>query len=75
MFKTIRCGKGFGLVILVSPPDAKPDTPGARFWRYADWQIGDHEPDRFNEIDSAIAESYFSGHADGLGWEDRKSVV
>lgn len=30
MYKIIRCGNGFDPVIVVSPPDAGPDTPNAK---------------------------------------------
>ncbi len=70
MFKMIRCGDGFDLVIMVSPPEAGFDTPGAKYYRCASWQILDHQPDVFNEIDRDLASSYFSGIADGLGFEE-----
>ena len=69
MFKMIRCGTGFDPVIMVSPADAKPDTPEAKFYRCASWQIHDHQPDVLNEISRNIALSYFSGIADGIGFE------
>lgn len=69
MFKIIRCGIGFELVILISPPGAGPDTPDAKYYRYASWQIGDHRPGVFNEIIPKMAMTYFSGIADGLGFE------
>ena len=69
MFKIIRCGFGYGLVIVVSPPDADVRTPGAKFYRFADWQIYEHEPWVFNEISADVALGYFSGIADGLGFE------
>lgn len=69
MYKIIRCGIGFNPVIVVSPPDANPDTPNAKYYRYASWQIGNHQPEVFNEIDKKIAMGYFSGQADGIGFE------
>ena len=69
MFKIIRCGAGFDPVIMVSPSDATPDTPDIKCYRCASWKIGDHEPDVFNEISKNSAISYFSGIADGIGYE------
>lgn len=69
MFKIIRLGGGYDPVIVVSPPDAGPDTPDAKFYRLASWQIGNHKPGVFNEIDGGVALSYFSGQADGMGLE------
>lgn len=69
MFRMIRCGTGFDPVIMVSPPDAGPDTPGARYYRCASWQIGDHPPGVFKEISKNLALSYLSGIADGIGFE------
>lgn len=69
MFKMIRCGKCFDFVIMVTPSDARPDTPEAKYFRYASWQIGSNPPNIFCEIDAQTAMSYFSGHADGLGFE------
>lgn len=69
MFKMIRCGRFFDLVIMVTPPDAQPDTQGAKYFRYASWQIGNNPPNVFCEIDAQTAMSYFTGHADGMGFE------
>ncbi len=69
MFKMIRCGKCFDFVIMVTPSDARPDTPEAKYFRYASWQIGSSPPNVFREIDAQTALSYFSGHADGMGFE------
>src|SRR3989344_8446671 len=69
MFKIIRCGTGFDPVIMVSPPDAGHDTPDAEYYRCASWQIDDHKPGVFNEISRDMAISYFSGIADGIGFE------
>lgn len=69
MYKIIRCGSGFDPVIVVSPPDAGPDTPNAKYYRCASWQIGNHQPEIFNEISKDEAVGYFSGQADGMGFE------
>lgn len=71
MFKMIRCGANFCLVIMVSPAEAEPEDLDAKFYRYATWQIDDHQPGIFNEISRSLALSYFSGNADGLGFEPR----
>ena len=70
MYKIIRCGSNYELVIVVTPADAKPDTEGAKFYRLASWQIGKDQPRVFNEISHDCAMGYFSGQADGLGWQD-----
>lgn len=69
MFKIIRCGAGFDPVIMVSPPDAGLDTLDAKFYRCASWQIGNHQPGVFNKVNRDLAISYFSGIADGIGFE------
>lgn len=70
-FQVIRCGDNCCLVIAVYPAGATPETLDAKFYRYANWQINDHDPNMFNEISRATALGYFSGHADGLGWHQR----
>lgn len=70
-FQVIRCGNNCCLVIAVSPADATSETMDAKFYRYANWQINDHEPNVFNEISRADALNYFSGQTDGLGWYER----
>ena len=70
MYKIIRCGLGFDPVIVVTPAEAGPDPPGAKFHRLASWPIGDHKPNVFNEISRETALGYFSGHADGMGFEE-----
>lgn len=69
MFRMIRCGRGFDPVIVVSPADAGPNTLGAKYYRWASWKIGGHQPGMFNEISRDEAMDYFSGMADGLGFE------
>ena len=69
MYKIIRSGTGFALVILVSPPDATPEMPDAKYYRYASWQIGGDKPFVFNEIHQDCALGYFGGIADGIGFE------
>lgn len=68
MYKVIRCGTNYDLVIVVTPENAGPETPGVKCYRYASWHIGNHKPNVFNEITVRDAEMYFSGHADGLGY-------
>lgn len=68
MFRIIRCGAYYELVIVVTPEYASLQTRDAKFYRYADWSIGDHQPEVFNEVSAEGAEGYFNGHADGMGW-------
>ena len=70
MYKMIRCGSGFEVVILVSPPDADWDTPDAKFYLWQ-WRLGRLLDDftEFTEISKETALGYFSGMADGLGFE------
>ena len=69
MFKMIRCGRFFDPVIMVTPSDAQPNTSGAKYFRYASRRMGNNPPNVFCEIDAQTALSYFSGHADGMGFE------
>lgn len=75
MYRIIRCGTSFELVIVVSPHDATPKTKDAKFYRYATWQIGDHQPEKLNEINKDTAISYFSGIADGIGFAPPPDAV
>ncbi len=68
MFRIIRCGEAWSLVIVVTPKDAKPDTVGARFYLWASWQMGDYMPEVFREISLDEVINYFGGMADGLGF-------
>ncbi|MBI3631868.1 MAG: hypothetical protein HY225_00250 [Candidatus Vogelbacteria bacterium] len=70
MYTIIRCGARYCCVILVTPANAGPDTQDAKYYRFADWEIGDHKSGVFNEITRNTALGYFSGMADGLGFED-----
>jgi hypothetical protein len=71
-YRIIRLGHGYGLAIAMTPPDAKPEglrhPEGTKFYRWADWQIGDNAAFTWNEISEMGAWGYFSGQADGLGW-------
>ena len=69
MFRMIRCGSGFDPVIMVSSPDAGSYTPGAKYYRRASWQIDGQQRGVFNEISRDEAIGYFSGIADGIGFE------
>lgn len=72
-FKFIRVAFGYNVVIAVSPADSTSKTEGSKFYRYdADEGFGevDAPKDLFTEIPKREALSYFSGHADGLGWEE-----
>ncbi|MEK9207132.1 MAG: hypothetical protein AAB922_01520 [Patescibacteria group bacterium] len=70
MFKMIRCGKGFDPVIMVTPHNAQPGMPRAKYYRFESTRwVGGKPPKVFCEIDADTAMSYFSGHADGMGFE------
>ena len=75
MYKIIRCGTYYELVIVVSPHDATSKTENVKFYRYATWQIGDHQPEQLNEINKDTAFSYFSGIADGSGYASPPDTV
>ena len=68
-FRMIRCGHGYGLVIMISPADATPETKDVTFYRYAHWiePNGFRKPRVFVEIAQDLAISYFSGQADACG--------
>jgi hypothetical protein len=70
MYKIIRCGADYELIIAVTPHDAGVATKGARYYRYAAWNIGAQKPNVFNEVDSKTAADYFGGHADSVGFEN-----
>lgn len=63
MYRIIRVGEGYCLVIV------EDLSTQSKFYRYADWRIGEYEPYILNEIPSDQVPGYFSGHADGLGFE------
>lgn len=69
MYKIIRLGLGFDPVIVITPADATLNTPHVRYYRLALLPIGNDQPDVFNEIDEETAMRYFSGQADGMGFE------
>lgn len=77
MFKIIRCGEGYDPVIVVSPPEAgvTPNMPGVKYYRYASWGIGGRQSGVFSEIGCNEALGYFSGMADGIGFEAVPSDV
>jgi hypothetical protein len=69
-FKVIRCGINYDLVVAVSPHTASPQSAeidGAKFYRYLNDSRG--RAIQFQEITYEAAMRYFSGHADGLGFE------
>ena len=69
-YRIIRCGSGFGLVVVISPPDADIGAPDARYYRCASWKApGIQQLWQFDEISDLEALLYFSGQADGLGYE------
>lgn len=68
--KIIRAGSSYGLVIAVSPENATLDFPNAKYFIFADWEIRKREPLKFHEINQEETLSYFSGQADGCGFEE-----
>jgi len=66
-YQIIRAGRGYNPVIAVTPPNAGPDTDGARFYEKKSWGPGAGE---FRETNARSALMAFSGHADGWGWAD-----
>ncbi len=54
---------------MVTPADASPDTLDAKYLRFASWKINDEPPNQLNPIDTIQVPGYFSGQADGLGFE------
>lgn len=71
-FRIIRLGQGYSLAIVQTPPGTLEDTAhpeGVRWYRWADWKIGEHDAFTWVEINENGVMGYFSGHADGLGYE------
>jgi len=73
-YKVIRAGTRYDPVIVVTPPDAGPDTKGAKCYELSTfkdgngisgWKVGE-----FNEISQREALVAFSGMADGWGFAD-----
>jgi len=75
LYKIIRCGSGYDLVIVVSPSDASPESEEAKYFRFATWKVDGYKPHQFHMIEKDAALGYFSGHADGLGYENVPSIT
>lgn len=69
MYKIIRCGLNYDCVIAVSPPDATPFSENAKAFRFTTWRIDKEKTRVFHEITLRDALSYFSGIADGIGFD------
>lgn len=69
-FRVIRVSEDYGVVVVVSPEDAGPDTPHASFWVHND-NTQEESEKFFAAASKAEVLGYFSGHADGLGWGNR----
>ena len=67
-FRFIRIGNDYDPVIAVSPENSTIKSEGTNFYRFSSWNIEDCPINEFHEISKATALSYFSGHADGLGF-------
>lgn len=71
MFKVIRCGANYNVVIAISPPDAGPHTPGVMCYLYAARpSLGNYKPGVWHEISPGIAQRYCSSHASVIGYEE-----
>ena len=70
MYKMIRAGTGYGVVIIVTPADATPNTPGVQCFERKNWKVGDNPVDTFYEISTLSAQLGFSGHADAWGYAE-----
>jgi len=65
-FQIIRLSEGFALAIAVSPYGADFKTLGRRYFFYDAEGRG---PKEFVEVSEDRVTGYFSGHADGMGYE------
>ncbi len=71
MFKIIRAGTEYRVVVVVTPADAGPETQDAKYFQRQDWAT-DHNPaNQFYEIKLEDVLCAFSGHADGWGFAER----
>lgn len=71
MYRIIRFGHGFDPAIIVSPHNASPNTPDVKYYRckyWEYWQNHNFAPG-IEEISKEVAMRYFSGQADGMGFE------
>lgn len=69
MYRIIRVGYEYSLVIVTDQPEDSEHSKSDRYWRYATWRIHGHRPHIIHEITRKTALSYFSGMADGVGFE------
>ncbi|MFH1089666.1 MAG: hypothetical protein V1716_04560 [Candidatus Uhrbacteria bacterium] len=65
-FQIIRLSEGFFLVIAVSPHGADFKTPGRQYFFY---DAEDSKSTGLVEVDEDRVTGYFSGQADGMGYE------
>jgi hypothetical protein len=70
MFRIIRAGRDYGVVVVVTPEDATPESTDARFFERKDWKAGDNPVDTFYEISWKSMLCAFSGHADHWGFAE-----
>lgn len=76
MYKMIRAGSRYDPVIMVSPPDAGPGTPGATYFELSSLKDGRSAEIRgwragqFNQIGHREAILSFGGMADGWGFAE-----
>lgn len=77
-YQIIRLGQGFGLAIVQTPPGRPGDAKArekVKYYRWADWAIGEHPPFTWAEISEIGVIGYFSGQADGQGFEDPPATL
>lgn len=74
MFRIIRAGSGYGVVVVVTPADATPDSKDAKFFQRQSWSTDHQLADEFFEISRLDVLCAFSGHADGWGFAKRPNT-
>ena len=67
-YKIIRLSADYRFAMAVSPAEAKPWSPGSRYFEYCGYR--DAEP-HFVETTENGAVASFSGIADGMGWGEK----
>ena len=67
-YRLIRCSYEYGFALAVSPPDAGPDDPMARYYRCVAWQLGAQAPNVFHPVSRELALGYFNAQIDSMGF-------
>ena len=68
MFKVIRAGSEYNVVVVVTPADATPESTDAKFFQRQDWPTSHRQAHTFFEISRRDVVCAFSGQADGWGF-------